>query len=413
MWRTQNRRISKNNGGNRKMKRFLSVILILFLFIPIVILGEEKNVNMYLFYGEECPHCHDLLEFLEPYSQKHKNVTLYKYEVWHDEENQKLFAEIHELLNNKSNSIPFLIIGNTVVNGYNKEQTPDTIKNAVSFYSNTEYKDKVGIYLGLVEDNDNEEVEYEETEINIPILGKKNIRNVSIILSTIVIGFVDGYNPCAMWILLFLISMLLGLNDKIRRLALGIVFLLSSALVYFLFLVSWLNLAEFLDKITYVRAAIATIAIIFGTVSILRFIKSLNKDDGCEVVDQKNRKRIINSIKKIMKEKSFLLALLGVVFLAFSVNIIELLCSLGLPVMFSEILTINNVSNTMKIIYSLIYILFFLIDDIVIFIIAMRTLEIKAISNKYAKYSHLIGGIIMLIIGFLMVYKPEWLMFNF
>ena len=99
--------------------------------------------------------------------------------------------------------------------------------------------------------------------------------------------------------------------------------------------------------------------------------------------------------------------------LAASVNIIELLCSLGLPVMFTQILTVNEVSKLSQVIYSLIYVLFFLIDDIVIFIIAMKTFEIKAISNKFGKYSHLIGGVIMLIIGFLMIYKPEWLMFNF
>lgn len=124
-------------------------------------------------------------------------------------------------------------------------------------------------------------------------------------------------------------------------------------------------------------------------------------------------KKIINSIKKIIKEKSFILALFGIVVLAASVNVIELLCSLGLPVMFTQILTINEVSKTAQIIYSLIYVFFFLIDDIVVFTIAMKTLEIKAISNKFGKYSHLIGGIIMLIIGFLMIYKPEWLMFNF
>ena len=130
-------------------------------------------------------------------------------------------------------------------------------------------------------------------------------------------------------------------------------------------------------------------------------------------MDKKGRKKIINSIKKIIKEKSFILALLGVVVLAASVNIIELLCSLGLPVMFTQILTVNEVSKLSQVIYSLIYVLFFLIDDIVIFIIAMKTFEIKAISNKFGKYSHLIGEIIMLIIGFLMIYKPEWLMFNF
>ena len=81
--------------------------------------------------------------------------------------------------------------------------------------------------------------------------------------------------------------------------------------------------------------------------------------------------------------------------------------------MFSEILAVNTVNLTSKILYSIIYILFFLLDDIIIFIIAMKTMEIKAISNKYGKYSHLIGGIIMVIISALMIFKPEWLMFNF
>ena len=205
------------------------------------------------------------------------------------------------------------------------------------------------------------------------------------------------------------------MKNKKRMWALGITFLVSSALVYFLFLISWLNLAVFLNKIVYIRIAISTVAIIFGAHQILKFISSVfnQKDDGCEVVDTKNRKKIIKSINRIIKEKSFILALLGIILLAASVNIIELLCSLGLPVMFSEILAVNDISKTGQILYSLLYVFFFLIDDIIVFIIAMKTLEIKAISNKFGKYSHLIGGLIMLIIGLLMILKPEWLMFNF
>ena len=81
--------------------------------------------------------------------------------------------------------------------------------------------------------------------------------------------------------------------------------------------------------------------------------------------------------------------------------------------MFTQILAINEVGKVGQILYSILYVLFFMIDDIIIFVIAMKTLEIKAISNKYGKYSHLIGGLIMIIIGVLMVYRPEWLMFNF
>ena len=118
-------------------------------------------------------------------------------------------------------------------------------------------------------------------------------------------------------------------------------------------------------------------------------------------------------IRKFTSEKSFLLAILGVVGLAVSVNLVELACSAGLPLVFTELLVLNNVSNFMKFIYTLLYVLFFLFDDLVIFIIAMVTMEVTGISTKYNKYSHLLGGIIMLVIGLLLILKPEWLMFQF
>lgn len=410
-----NKKMTKGIQENNFIKLF-KILFIITLFFPIVIFGKAKELNIYLFYGDKCPHCAELEKFLEQYLDDNKNVILNKYEVWSNKENQEKYKEVQKILNDYSNGVPYLIIGNNVITGYDSEITPERIKNTITYYSNFDYKDKVGIYLGTTteeEENLKEDgKKYEDAEVNIPILGKKKSKEVPILLSTILIGLVDGFNPCAMWILIFLISMLLGMKNVKRKWALGITFLLSSALVYFLFLISWLNLAVFLNNIILIRMGISIIAVFFGILTILKFF-FVKEDDGCEVVDKSGRKKIINSIKKIIKEKSFILALFGIVVLAASVNVIELLCSLGLPVMFTQILTINEVSKTAQIIYSLIYVFFFLIDDIVIFTIAMKTLEIKAISNKFGKYSHLIGGIIMLIIGFLMIYKPEWLMFNF
>lgn len=410
-----NKKMTKGIQENNFIKLF-KILFIIALFFPIVIFGKEKELNIYLFYGDKCPHCAELEKFLEQYLDDNKNVILNKYEVWSNKENQEKYKEVQKILNDYSNGVPYLIIGNNVITGYDSEITPERIKNTITYYSNFDYKDKVGIYLGTTteeEENLKEDgKKYEDAEVNIPILGKKKSKEVPILLSTILIGLVDGFNPCAMWILIFLISMLLGMKNVKRKWALGITFLLSSALVYFLFLISWLNLAVFLNNIILIRMGISIIAVFFGILTILKFF-FVKEDDGCEVVDKSGRKKIINSIKKIIKEKSFILALFGIVVLAASVNVIELLCSLGLPVMFTQILTINEVSKTAQIIYSLIYVFFFLIDDIVVFTIAMKTLEIKAISNKFGKYSHLIGGIIMLIIGFLMIYKPEWLMFNF
>ena len=397
------------------MKRLFKLLFIIVLFIPFFVFAKEKEMNIYLFYGSGCPHCRDLENYLDGYLKENDFLKIYRYEVWDNKENASKLKDIAQIYKTDHVGVPYLIVGSSVIIGFDEEITPEKIQHAVNYYSKVCYEDKAGKYLGLVDENQNceEESVIDDTERTLPIIGKIDVKNVSLLLVASVIGLVDGFNPCAMWILLFLISMLLSAKDRKRRYSLGIAFLVASALVYFLFLISWLNLAELLNKIIYIRLAIAMAAICFGFYSIVNYINNINKDVGCEVVDSKNRKRIVKSIKKTVNEDIFILALIGIVLLAFSVNVIELLCSLGLPIMFSEILTINEVSNTSKIIYSLVYVFFFMIDDIIVFIIAMKTLEIKAVSNTFGKYAHLVGGLIMLIIGLLMIYKPEWLMLNF
>ena len=240
---------------------------------------------------------------------------------------------------------------------------------------------------------------------------KANGKNVSLTTSAIVIGLVDGFNPCAMWILLFLISVLIGMKDRKKMWILGLTFLLTSALVYMLIMLSWINIAVKITTIVWIRNIIALVAIIGGLLNLRSFIKS--NDSGCDVVDKNKRKTIFNKIKKFTHEKSFFLSLVGVMGLAISVNLVELACSAGLPIVFSELLALNNVSNFMKFMYTLIYIFFFLIDDLIVFFIAMFTMKVSGISTKYNKYSHVLGGIIMLVVGILLIFKPEWLMFNF
>lgn len=398
------------------MKKFIFGIIIFFTFI-LNIFADGKVLNMYLFYGESCPHCKEMHEYLDEYLDGKENIKLYEYEIYKNKDNANKLRDIIDILDTNESGLPFLIIGNNVITGYAKNVTDERIRNTVNYYQNRRFKDEVGIYLGVVEDDFeeyNEKIIYQETIDDIGI--SSNLKNIisksPLFLSAILIGLVDGFNPCAMWILLFLISMLLDVKNKKRKWTLGLVFIIFSALVYFVFLMSWLELSVFLNKVGFIRLGIAVCAVILGTISIVKFIDSIGKD-GCVVVNKENRKRIITSIKNIIKEKSFVFAILGMILLACSVNIIELFCSLGLPVVFTQILSLNEVSGTMRIVYSLIYVFFFMIDDLLVFFISMKTLELKAISNKYSKYSSLIGGLLMMIIGLLMIYKPEVLMFNF
>lgn len=225
-----------------------------------------------------------------------------------------------------------------------------------------------------------------------------------------ILGALDGFNPCALWILIFLINMLFNMKNRRKMWILGITFLVTSALVYFLAMYG-LSIVLGFTATLWVQRAIAIVAIVGGILNLRSYTKT--KNGGCHVVDSKKRKKYFEKIKKFTMEQNMILSLIGVITLAASVNLVELACSAGFPTIFVSLLELNKVSSFMKIVYLLIYILFFLIDDLVIFIVAMKTLEVSGVTTKYNKYSHLVGGILMIIIGLLLIFKPQWIMFNF
>ena len=293
----------------------------------------------------------------------------------------------------------------------------------IEYYSEYGYVDKLGEYIGDIELPSYSVLEdrpdlmeymddYTNYKIKVPLIGVVETKNLTLPIIAILIGLVDGFNPCAMWVLLFLISMLIGMKDKKKMVVLGTVFLGTSALIYLLFMVAWLNVATLLISVKYVRLVIGLVAVFGALYNLVSYFRH-RKETGCNVVDDKKRNKIFERIKKFTHEENFFLAILGVMALAISVNIVELACSAGLPVMFTQILSMNNLTIIEEVLYIALYMLFFLIDDLVIFFIAVRTMEVSGVSTKYGKASKLIGGILLLIIGVLMIFKPEWLMFNF
>ena len=396
---------------NKILKR---IIILLLLFIPLSVKADTKY-NIYLFYGETCPHCAEEEEFLESYLGIYDNVELVKYEVWNSQDNRELLVKVQNELNNHTSGVPYLVIGEKAIIGYLDGTTDKQIKKEVENYTSS--KNPVDVIKLIDEGNHIEKPKEPETpsdnKFTLPILGEVNAKNVSLPLLAVVLGLVDGFNPCAMWILLFLISILIGLKDKKKLLLLGSVFLITSGLVYFLLMFTWLSVIAKVSVSLVFRIIIAVFALVAGIYNLYSYIKSLKKDDGCTVTNTKQRKTIMTKIKKFTSEKNILIAVLGIIVLAIGVNFVELLCSAGLPVLFTEILSINKVSMGMGLIYNLIYIIFFMLDDFIIFIIAVATMNVKAISTKYSKYSHLVAGIIMLLIGILLIIKPEWVMFNF
>jgi thiol-disulfide isomerase/thioredoxin len=409
------------------LNKIIFLTLALFFLFPLVGKTIENKVNVYVFYGRDCPHCKVLLADLETIKQEKSYIQIYKYEVTYNYNNANLFDKVASQLGASSGGVPFTVIGTKYFVGYSSVQTKSLIEYTIKIYSLADsYSDPVGKLVGkdltggtaTYEElrgeffpEDVEKEEKEEVKIELPVFGSVSTKDVSLPVISILIGFIDGFNPCAMWVLLFLISVLIGMKDRKKMWILGTVFLGTSALIYLLFMIAWLNVIVFLGALFWIKLLIASIALIGGVWNLKSFF--INKEDGCEVVSEKKRSKVLNKIKYITSSQKYSLAIIGIIGLAVSVNFIELTCSAGLPVVFTNLLALNNLSVLEYGFYLFLYILFFLIDDLLIFFIAMKTLKITGLSNKYAKYSHLIGGILMVLVGILMIFKPEWLMFNF
>lgn len=387
-------------------KIFFIVIALAFLLIPFK--AEAKELTINLFYGKECPHCEDEQKFLDTLKKQYgDNIEIKKFEVWHDSDNNDLLTKVRKALKNEDTGVPYTVIGTYGFTGYS-EDTADKIRNLVKDNIKEPIPDiiddvKLGKEISEIKKIDN-------NDVTVPILGKVDAKTVSLPLLAVVIGLADGFNPCAMWVLLFLISMLLGMKNRKRMWMLGVTFILTSAVMYTLFMVAWLHIAASAMQQVILRTLIALVAIIAGAYNLNKYFK---EPDGCTVTNKKQRKQIFEKIKKFTKEKSLILALVGVITLAITVNLVELACSAGLPLLFTSVLAINDLNTFEYGLYIFIYIFFFLIDDIIVFLIAMKTTEVTGLSTKYGKYSSLIGGILMLLIGALLILKPEWIMFNF
>ncbi len=396
------------------MKKWMLSFLFFFLFINSV----DAKQKVYVFHRYDCPHCREEISYLESMKDKYKDVEFIDYEVIKNPTNLKHLGNVKKTLKDENNYVPYTVIGKYSLVGFN-ENTKLSIQNYIEYCIQNNCPDIVGkvvkegrvIPIEEIEEQGRSSTIEKQEEFMLPFFGKVKAKELSLPILSIVIGFLDGFNPCAMWVLLFLISMLLGMKDRKRMWILGVSFLFTSAMVYTLFLVSWLKINLALNDVLLLRFLIALVALLGGSISLIRYIRTRKDKVGCTVTHKGKRNRIMGKIRNFTKEKSIFLSLIGVITLAISVNFIELACSAGLPLVYTQILSLNQLSCISYTFNIFLYIFFYLIDDLIIFCTAMFTLKVVGITNKYNKYSHLIGGILLVIIGFLLLFKPEILFF--
>ncbi len=403
------------------MKKILTFVIFVLFFAALFVSRAQakEHVTGYLFWGEGCPHCAKEKEFFADVAPSYPDFSLKSFEIYNSRENAELLKKVSETLGAKVQGVPFLIIGDETITGYAEGVTSEQIIHRIRDCTDRKCPDSVApIVAGFNSDaagsadDDPARHDTKRPSLNIalPVFGTLNTASVSLPALTVIMGILDGFNPCAMWILFFLIGMLFDMKNRRRMWILGSVFIAASAAVYFVFMAAWLNIILFIGFLLWIRVAIGAVAIISGVLHLKEGME--RRDPTCKVSNTGYRKNIFASIKTSVHQQSFILALAGIIALAFMVNLVELLCSAGLPAVYTQVLSLNKLPYWQYYLYIATYIFFFMLDDLIVFIVSMVTLKVTGITNNYSRLSRLIGGILMLTLGLLLIFKPELLLFG-
>jgi glutaredoxin len=237
--------------------------------------------------------------------------------------------------------------------------------------------------------------------------GELRVRELGLPLFTIAIGLLDGFNPCAMWVLLFLLSLLVNLQDRRKMALIAGTFVLVSGLIYFAFMAAWLNMFLLIGVSRAAQLILGGIALFVGTVNMKDFLAW--KQGLSLTIPESAKPGIYVRIRRILEAEHLGGAMTGVVVLAGLVNFVELLCTAGFPALYTQILTLQNLPAWTYYAYLGVYNLAYIFDDSLMVTIAVVTLSQRRLQEQAGRWLKLTSGVVMAGLGTVLLLRPNWL----
>ena len=356
----------------------------------------EKQISF--FFNPLCPHCQKQKAFNPYLKEKYPQLKWAEYDT-SKPENVKLLAKFIEQSGSRQRKVvPTTFIGPYVITGFDTAATTGmTLEKAILAYLGND----PSLFAAQEQEGENHQ------SVEVPILGEINYADYSLLSLAIILGLVDGFNPCAMWVLVYLISLILTLKEKKKIWLLAGAFVGASGILYFLFMTAWLNVFLFLGYIRILTLLIGLVAIGIGILNIREYLQTQG-ELACTIGNAESKKATMGKIERIVSAPLTLFTLFNIIVLAFIVNSIEFACSAALPAIFTHTLALNDLTTLQYYGYILIYDFFFMLDDLIIFSLAVLALN-TGIGQRYVKYCKIIGGIVLLLLGGIMVFYPELL----
>ena len=413
--------------------RFFALMIMIFGIFCISQIGysagnsQSKKVKIEYFGRKDCKNCANLEKFLKELSTKRDDFEYVEHKIDESKEEKAFFDETASKLKLVKGT-PIIYIDGHIIQGFNTADT--TGKEIESLINSGKIKDKILTLKEYVESGQTGNVSSNgavctgdtvcevpgltkgaenQVLVNIPIINKTvDLTNYSLLTMSIILGTIDGFNPCAMWVLVLFLTALIAVGNKVKMFRVAGLFILAEAVMYFFILNAWIYAWDFVGLDKWITPLVGIVGIIGGIFFIRNYLKKGDTLE-CEVTDFEQRAKISKKIKDIANKPFTLLTALAIIGLALSVNVIEFACSVGIPQTYTKILQINEVPFWTRQFYTFIYIIGYMIDDIIVFGFALMSVNKLQLTTKYSKWVNLFGGILMIILGLIMLIKPSLL----
>ena len=379
-------------------RTFFILLFIVLIFFSFNFKIKAKEVNVYVFYGNTCPHCEEARDYLNTVKSKY-NLNLVEYEVWNNGDNKEIMNDVANYLDINVRGVPFVVIDNTPIIGYSSNTTNQTYIYHINKASKNNFVDEVGIHLGVVDrekNNPNNSYEYK--------LFGKNLKKTNVLLSTVLLGLLDAFNISMFWGILLISILLINIKDKKKALIVGVSSIIFMILLYFTLLISGIKYDGYLNLINGFRTLVSVLLIILGVLGLIKILKSLDNENNTTNVTKSNKFRSILIILS-----SFILIIVTV--------LISLMNYGGVPDMIlSMILNIfeyHKLSFILKMVLLIVYLLIIALIYILFYILLQKIFIKLKLYELVDKNGVVISSIIILFIGILLGLKPLWLTFNF
>lgn len=353
----------------------------------------ETRVHLYFFWSQGCPHCLEAHPFIDAIPKERPWVVLHGLEVSRSRENAQRFEAMAQLIGQEAEGVPTFIYCGTMEVGWGGAELSGTqLVNGL---------DACRRSGGRVESSG------AERAIRLPGFGEIDPGAMSLPVLTVVVASLDAFNPCAFFVLLFLLSLLAHQKNRRRMLTVGAIFIATSGLMYFAFMAAWLKVFQLLGALSWITLSAGILAMVVGIINTKDFFAF---EKGLTLSIPESAKPNLYRRARIVLQSSNLPAMLGAtVFLAVTANIYELLCTAGFPMVFTRILTLNEPSVTARYGYLALYNLIYVVPLALIVLAFVGTLTSHKLTEREGRLLKLMSGVMMLELGVVMTFVPQWL----